>query len=936
MRYPVRRPVALALLAVMAVATVAPASLLAGTRSRDASPLASATAAAARGRVSTAHGTRIASVASIAVAVRSGRLAVRTSTGRLPKLRASAVGSPDASQGNGPRVATPPPPVFATTSADPAATPVGFAGLDQTLSGAGFDPPDPWVGVNADWTAQSVNTVLRFTDRAGGSPTDIGLDAFFSASTAFGASTAFPARDGLSDPRIVWDAAHGRWLLTVVAWKCSAAGSHGYIFGALSDSADPVHDGWYGFTLDYGADLPDYPMTGTSTDKVAVSQNEFALTSAATGCVTSTLDNASVTIMDWASLLARPSTFSIGYFPIGPTSFAWRPALATPATSATIHLIGEVSVGTSSSDVGYAQITGDVAGGTAAISPITDLTTGGSFAAFTDPGQPVDPGGPIGPSTVDRRPTDAVLNGSILSWVSTYPCTPTGDTTARDCVRVSALDVGSLAPVQDVLFGTSGADTFMGGIGQSRNGTFHVVYSRSSATAGISSYSRYRLPSEVVGAYSAEVKVGDGGTTTYAGDRWGDYVGVAQDPSDPNAVWQADAHTASTGTWATAVSQLQTGGATYVPITPLRVLDTRNGIGLTGRFLSGVPRTWQLNGIPAGAVAITGNVTVTGQTTYGFVAVTTNPTASPSTSTINFPVGDNRANNVTVAVGPGGQLSAVFKAPTGQSTELVFDVTGYFLPDSSGDTYKPLSVPSPLRVLDTRTGTGLSGTFASGQPRVFQVAGFLGIPSSAVAVTGNVTVTQQTSLGFVAVGPSVGSSPATSTLNFPVGDNRANGFSSPLDGLGRLSAVFRGATGATTQLIVDISGYYVADGSGARYVPLDLARRMDTRIDLGLANKFTANLMRTLAVGPYSGVPPNAVAMTGNLTVTNQTAIGYIAVGPAVTANPASSTLNFPVGDNRANGLTLFLSGTGSENLVYGAVTGATTDTILDVTGYFR
>ena len=931
MRYPVRRPVALALLALVAVATVAPAPIVASTAAPGVA--AAAAVSPASGHAPTIRGARIAPVASIAAAVRSGRLHPKTSTGRLPRLRPRGDPATGTTPGFAPRTAAPPPPMFATGSSAPAATPVGFGGLDETVTGAGFDPPDPWVGVNADWTAQSVNTVLRFTDRAGGSPTDIGLDAFFAV------STSFPARDGLSDPRIVWDAAHGRWLLTVVAWKCSAAGSHGFIFGAVSDSADPVHDGWYGFTLDYGPDLPDYPMAGTSSDKVVVSANEFALAGSDTGCVTSTLDNASLTVMDWATLLARPTTFAVGYFPTGPTTFAWRPALATPATTATVHLVGEVNVGASASDVGYGQITGTVAGsGTAALamSPVTDLTAGGSFAPFTDPGQPADPGGPIGAATVDRRPTDAVLNGTTLSWVSTYPCTPTGDTTARDCVRVSGLDVGTMSPAQDVLFGTLGADTFMGGIGQSLNGTLHVVYSRSSATAGISSYSRYRLSSDAPGAYSAEVRLGDAGTATYAGDRWGDYVGVAQDPSDPNAVWQADEYTASTGAWATAVSQLQTGGATYVPMTPIRVLDTRIGTGLSGRFVSGVPRTWQLSGVPAAAVAITGNVTVTGQTTYGFVAVTAAPTATPSTSTINFPVGDNRANNVTVAVGAGGQLSAVFKATANQSTNLVFDVTGYFLPDASGDTYKPLSGPSPLRVLDTRDGTGLSGAFSTGVPRAWQVAGVNGIPSSAVAVTGNVTVTKQTSLGFVAVGPSVGPTPPTSTLNFPVGDNRANGFSSPLDGSGRLSAVFRGTTGATTQLIVDISGYYVADGSGARYVPLDLARRMDTRIDVGLSNRFTANLMRTLAIAPYSGVPPNAVAMTGNLTVTNQTAIGYVAVGPAVTATSVSSILNFPVGDNRANGLTVFLSGAGSENLVYRAVTGATTDVILDVTGYFR
>ena len=53
--------------------------------------------------------------------------------------------------------------------------------------------------------------------------------------------------------------------------------------------------------------------------------------------------------------------------------------------------------------------------------------------------------------------------------------------------------------------------------------------------------------------------------------------------------------------------------------------------------------------------------------------------------------------------------------------------------------------------------------------------------------------------------------PATSTLNFPLGDNRANGLVSPLGtgpSLGQTWLVYIGATGKTTQLILDLSGYF--------------------------------------------------------------------------------------------------------------------------------
>jgi hypothetical protein len=84
-----------------------------------------------------------------------------------------------------------------------------------------------------------------------------------------------------------------------------------------------------------------------------------------------------------------------------------------------------------------------------------------------------------------------------------------------------------------------------------------------------------------------------------------------------------------------------------------------------------------------------------------------------------------------------------------------------------------------------------------------------------------------------------------------------------------------------------------------------------------------------------TGVPSSAVGVTGNLTVTQQGALGYLYEGPLGYDNPSSSTLNFPVGDNRANGVTVAVSGTGTLTVTYGASAGTTTHVIFDVSGYF-
>jgi hypothetical protein len=381
-------------------------------------------------------------------------------------------------------------------------------------------------------------------------------------------------------------------------------------------------------------------------------------------------------------------------------------------------------------------------------------------------------------------------------------------------------------------------------------------------------------------------------------------------------------------------------GTTYHPVTPTRVLDTRNGTGgLSGPFTNHVARTFGVaggsSGVPANATAVTGNLTVTGQTSNGYLFIGPVATNNPTSSTLNFPVGDDRANAVTVALGAGGTLSITFVAPSnGPTAQAIFDVTGYFTLDMTGATYHALS---PARVLDTRNGAGgLSGPFGNHAARTFGVTGGSnGVPSNAIAVTGNLTVTGQTSSGYLFIGPVATNNPTSSTLNFPVGDDRANAVTVALGAGGTLSITFVApSNGPTAQAIFDVTGYFTADMTGAVYVPLTPTRILDTRNGTGgLSGPFTNHAARTF--GGSSGVPANAIAVTGNLTVTGQTSNGYLYIGPVATNNPTSSTLNFPVGDDRANAVTVALSG-GSLSITFVAPSnGPTAQSVFDVTGYF-
>ena len=118
---------------------------------------------------------------------------------------------------------------------------------------------------------------------------------------------------------------------------------------------------------------------------------------------------------------------------------------------------------------------------------------------------------------------------------------------------------------------------------------------------------------------------------------------------------------------------------------------------------------------------------------------------------------------------------------------------------------------NPGRIMDTRVAVlpGLSGAFKATVPRVLPVDGHWGVPVGAAAVIGNLTVTAQTGGGYVTVSPDAPPpAPATSTINFPLGDTRANGLVGPLNGTGDTYLVYMSAAGRPAHLILDLSGYF--------------------------------------------------------------------------------------------------------------------------------
>ncbi|MEO6208458.1 MAG: hypothetical protein ABIP77_10970, partial [Candidatus Limnocylindrales bacterium] len=369
---------------------------------------------------------------------------------------------------------------------------------------------------------------------------------------------------------------------------------------------------------------------------------------------------------------------------------------------------------------------------------------------------------------------------------------------------------------------------------------------------------------------------------------------------------------------------------------PTRLLDTRSGNGLSGAFITAQPRTFQITSrgsIPADAVAVTANLTVTGATSSGYVSIGPSMTASPTTSTINLARGQTLANGLTLRVAPDGTVSAVFRGSGGATAHVILDVTGYYKAATGGSTWYAMD---PTRLLDTRIGNGLKDRFQTRVIRTLQIAGRGTIPTDAVAVTGNLTATGATGAGYVSMGPTMTSRPATSTLNLAKGTTIANNLTLRLASNGKVAVIFVGAAGTSVHLVFDVTGYYRAGDAGAEWYPVEPTRLLDTRSGNELSGPFVNAQPRTFQLTGRGSAPVDSVAVTANLTLTNVVAAGYAAIGPTMTSTPSTSTINLAKGQTLANGLTLRVGAGGTVAAVFKSSGGATAHKILDLVGYFR
>ena len=311
----------------------------------------------------------------------------------------------------------------------------------------------------------------------------------------------------------------------------------------------------------------------------------------------------------------------------------------------------------------------------------------------------------------------------------------------------------------------------------------------------------------------------------------------------------------------------------------------------------------------------------------------------------------------------GNQLAQIFKSASDAETWrfVTFDLTPYkgrtvqlyfnVHEDGYGDTtYMYLDdvaitsgtlpqrfVPiAPCRVADTRNPLGVFGgpAISGGTSRDFPVTqSACGIPGSATAYAFNVAVVPHRPLNYLTIWPTGSAQPEVSTLNSYDARIKANA-AIVTAGAGQAVSVY---VTDTTDVILDITGYFTTDTSALAFFPLPPCRVADTRNPVGpLGGPMLRNgQARDFPILQSAcNLSNSARAYSLNFTAVpkNGRSMLFMTAWPTGETQPVASTLNAPTGTIVANA-AIIPAGTGGD--ITASPFGNDTDLIIDINGYF-
>lgn len=228
----------------------------------------------------------------------------------------------------------------------------------------------------------------------------------------------------------------------------------------------------------------------------------------------------------------------------------------------------------------------------------------------------------------------------------------------------------------------------------------------------------------------------------------------------------------------------ESGNDRFDPLTaPRRLVDTRH----SGRAGVGSPLPIP---IPDGADAVAVTITATGGDEPGFLTAHPCGEGTPDVSNVNYGYSEPVAGSALVKVGEGNMICVVSSSPV----DVIVDLTGSFSPGGATG-FVPVR---PRRLLDTRSGVGGWGPRHAASARIDIAAA----PTTAVAVTGTLTIVNPATVGFLTAEP-CGATTDTSSVNAEGNGIMANAITA-----GTTDGLLCVTSSASTHTLFDVTGWW--------------------------------------------------------------------------------------------------------------------------------
>src|SRR5438132_5042898 len=506
----------------------------------------------------------------------------------------------------------------------------GFTGvtLSQQVAALGNDqavtPPDPQIAAGPQFLLEMVNSSGTVWTKSGSLVKIFDLNAFFKV----------PSGYTFSDPRVLYDAFSGRWFASGVAFIAPTYGS--VLVFAVSATDDPS-GAWSVYSADNTPNVThDQPKIGVSTDKLAISFNDFLNAALFQG--------ASTWVFGKAAMLQGLSSIPGEAVGPDPSRVSIVPAIELSATATEFMTYNNSDCGYSGCNAGYPSVglvslTGDASNGTLAWNEADPGIAGTSQPPGAD-----QPGLPGSIQTNDDRFLATVFENGLLWTVGNDACTPPGDTAVRPCPRLIQLSTAGAVVNQNFDLGATARDLYYPAVHMDSAGDMYLVYNISSTSddVGVRITGQPAGSAPQVVATPQTIQPGQGLYTCFM--RWGDYSGAAFDPATPNNVWVVGEYAGASSTnceWATFVAQL-----TFVTASPafsLSASPTSQPIR-RGDYTAYTITVNQLNGF-AGTVTLgasglpnrsSANFSPNPATTSSVLTVTTSRPTSTGTYTLTI------------------------------------------------------------------------------------------------------------------------------------------------------------------------------------------------------------------------------------------------------------------------------------------------------------